>query len=259
MKRSTLLSLSTIFLSIASASYLSQGFAKEYSHPPFSQYMPDSAIYITVGGGVTWMENDDWYRNPSPTNVVTFQVMQPSDSENVVGMVNAAIGYQFHILPIRAEVAYHWYDTATYDWRPLYKEASAPTSPAGQGTIESQSVLFNIYYDWYNTTRLTPFIGAGIGYYHNHSEFSVFAGNRSPSSGVFEPNNNHGLAWGASAGVKYEITSNWLVDIRADYTDLGFVQIYEFAGNDRQALMKNDDFYAITAMANLTYAYNFLD
>lgn len=242
-----------LFILCAGLSPLSCAFA-EYSSMFIPQYMPPSAVYLTVGGGVAWLENNDFVRYPNAPNLN--QVEQPSNADRVTGMVNAALGYQFHTFPVRAEVAYHWYDASHYDWIPLYEGTDNEGNPAGQGKIESQSILFNVYYDFYNRTRFTPFIGAGIGYSSNHSTFTVYSIGNSPSSGKPETNTDNDFAWGASVGVKYEITPNWLVDVRADYTDFSHVELYEFT-NMRKGVMKTDNFYSISAMLNLTYAYNF--
>lgn len=245
MNRST-----STFLLTAAAVYMSPAFS-EYSYVPFSPYTPPSGVYITVGGGVTWVESDDFYRHPI-TPTAFFEVKQPSTTDNVVGSVNAAVGYQLNVIPMRAEVAYRWIDDAHYEWDPLFIVYDGHFGPA---KIGSQAVLFNVYYDFYNRTRFTPFVGAGLGYASNKSTFTI-SGDGLPE--IPESNTNNNFAWGASIGLKYEITSHWLIDARAEYLSLGEVEMNEnFQGNS-VGLMKTDELYTLSALLNITYAYHFL-
>lgn len=245
--------ISTLMFAAASA-YIPPAFS-QYSFYPFPHYAPENAVYITAGGGVAGILNSNFYRDPLPPPYL--EIRQPSSSDTVVGTVNGAVGYQFSTIPIRAEVAYRWYDTATYKWDILYEGYD---NHDGNATIDSQTVLFNLYFDWYNTTRLTPFIGAGIGYYNNESTFD----HSFVDTGIDLPpahNTNEGLAWTAILGVKYEITEAWLIDIRAEYTDLGSVYIYTDTGPDgsnpgKNPFMKTNELSAISGLLNITYAYN---
>lgn len=238
------------FLLATTTVYISPAFS-QYSFYPFPHYAPESAVYITVGGGVSWVEHDDFYRHPI-TPTAFLEVRQPSSSDNVVASINAALGYQFHVVPLRAEVAYRWIDDAHYEWDPIFVVYEGHFGP---GKIGSEAVLFNVYFDYYNTTRFIPFIGAGIGYAQNRSTFTI-KGDGVPE--VAQHNTDDNFAWGASAGVKYEISSSLFVDVRAEYLSLGEVQLNELFQGNSVGLMKTDELYTISALANITYAYNFL-
>lgn len=240
---------------LLTAAYMSPAFST-YSSVVFPDYAPPSAIYVTAGGGVAGILNTQFYRDPLPPPYL--EIRQPSSTDDVVGVVNAALGYQFHAFPVRAEVAYHWYSKARYQWDVLY---DGYDDHDGDATIESQTVLFNVYYDWYNRTRFTPFIGGGVGYYNNRSVFD-HAFLSTTTDLPTADNINEGLAWTAILGVKYEITPAWLIDIRAEYTDLGSVYIYTDTGPDGsspgdQPFMKINELSSVSALINITYAYNF--
>lgn len=233
-----------------------------FSEAPYQAYIPSSAVYIVAGGGVAGILNSDWYRFPKAHNEL--EIMQPSSSEEVVSTINAALGYQFHVLPIRTEVAYRWFDDSTYKWDQLYVGYKPET---GKGSIASQAILFNLYLDFYNITRITPFIGGGIGYYRNRSSFDRITIN-SPTTSALAPahHTTNGFSWAAYLGLRYDITENWSIDVRADYIALGDVVMYENnnpvnlgQSPGLQEVMKTDHLEAVSGLVNLTYFYRFLD
>jgi opacity protein-like surface antigen len=167
------------------------------------------------------------------------------------------LGYEFDTLPVRLEAAYRWFGEAEYKWDELYENGPLETA---KGTIESQAVMFNGFFDWRNSTRLTPFIGAGIGYYFNRSNFNRTEANNLSTVETTE-HKNGGLAWSASAGFTYNIGPNWFLDLRAEYLSLGHVDFYETNPSSsvspgEQELMKTDRFAAISGLLSLTYKFD---
>jgi opacity protein-like surface antigen len=227
-----------------------------YVAPAFSEsYEPSSAIYVTAGGGVSWLEHSDFY--PSSTTPTDFLALKtPSTSDNVVGSINAALGYQFETLALRAEVAYRWLSNADYDWEPLLSLNQGPGIPNGYGTIEAQAVLLSLYYDFYTGGGpLTPFIGAGIGSSFNRTSLKLQG---SGGTGATQDHSNSEFAWATSVGLKYEITPNWLVDVRGEYLSLGKTQLNELFAAGQTGAIQTNNLYAFSVLLNLTYAYNFL-
>lgn len=199
-------------------------------------------IYVTGGGGVAGMLNDDW--SHTADNVA---VQQPSSKTTTVGTVNGAIGYGFGDLPVRLELAYRWFGEAKYTWDQLFTEAPYGN---GEAKINSQAGLFNLYVDWRNNSKFTPFIGGGVGYYNNRSTFSE-------GSNESDTHTNNGLAWAVMAGVKYVIGPNWELDLRADYTGLGKVTVYEYNPSHTEIeLMETSRYAAVSGMMNLTYTFS---
>ena len=103
--------------------------------------------------------------------------------------------------------------------------------PANCGTneytadLESWLGLFNAYIDLGTFRGLTPYIGAGIGVAGidvqgfkdvNVPQNSVFYGDRDKYSTNF--------AWALYAGVSYDVTPQFTVDLGYRYTDLGTVE-----------------------------------
>ena len=64
-------------------------------------------------------------------------------------------------------------------------------------------MMVNAYYDFKNDSSLTPFVGVGLGGWHNNSV------------------KNTEFAWSLMAGAKYQVTSNIYVGAKASYFRLG--------------------------------------
>ncbi|MDR1312651.1 MAG: TonB-dependent receptor plug domain-containing protein [Deltaproteobacteria bacterium] len=103
------------------------------------------------------------------------------------------------------------------------------------------SVFFNIYWDFHNKTRITPFIGAGAGV-----SFTKTTSAATTALYTVRPSENHGdslnfefslqeeedrrttFAWNLTAGISYRVTDNTLLDVAYRYVDSG----YEYKTHD---------------------------
>jgi opacity protein-like surface antigen len=95
------------------------------------------------------------------------------------------------------------------------------------GDYTSAVFLLNGYVDlgtWYG---LTPFVGAGVGVAYNmlsgFSDQSVtdIGGVASPSMGWMSNSSKSNLAWALHAGVGYDVTPNFKVELAYRYLNLG--------------------------------------
>lgn len=90
----------------------------------------------------------------------------------------------------------------------------------------SMGVMANAYYEFDTKTKVSPYIGAGLGWARlktsaNGEILNIIVGGTStniPFSGSEHRNN---LAWNVQAGLSYTITRNWVMDLGYRYTDLG--------------------------------------
>lgn len=99
------------------------------------------------------------------------------------------IGYQFNDF-LRSDV--------TADWSGGYNIGSG-------ATLYTTAVLGNVYLDWKNSTAFTPYIGGGVGY--GWAQGPGFT-------------NDSGLAFGLTAGVSVDMTSNLALDVGYHYRDI---------------------------------------
>jgi opacity protein-like surface antigen len=95
--------------------------------------------------------------------------------------------------------------------------------------------LANVYFDlgtWYG---LTPFVGAGVGFTRTKIDNFVdtFIGGNGGTGGAFA--NSHSetdLAWAVHAGVAYDVTPNFKVELAYRYLNLGDAQTGTFRAFD---------------------------
>lgn len=78
--------------------------------------------------------------------------------------------------------------------------------------LYKHSVMANAYFDYLTCTPWTPYIGAGLG----TSYLKVDGGDEAKSV--------YNLAWQVMAGLTYDVTSHWTLDLGYRYADLGRVR-----------------------------------
>ena len=78
--------------------------------------------------------------------------------------------------------------------------------------LYKHSIMANAYFDYLTCTPWTPYVGAGMGVAY------LKADNGETAKSVYN------LAWQAMAGVTYDLTSHWTLDLGYRYADLGRVR-----------------------------------
>lgn len=79
--------------------------------------------------------------------------------------------------------------------------------------VETQSVMLNTYYHLPTGSALTPYIGGGIGVSHIKGTAELMG-----LSGSIKKTN---FAWQAGAGISYDLTKNFALDLGYRYMDYG--------------------------------------
>ena len=87
--------------------------------------------------------------------------------------------------------------------------------------VETQSVMLNGYYDIDTGTKLTPYVGGGLGYAKVKGIMTI------PAASYYESMDDNNFAWQLGAGVGYAVTENVTVDAGYRYADYG-----DFSKND---------------------------
>jgi opacity protein-like surface antigen len=89
------------------------------------------------------------------------------------------------------------------------------------GQVETFTALFNGYVDLGTWSKLTPYVGGGIGAAYvvvsNYSNPTAVA--PMPSTALAEHRWN--LAWAATAGVSYNVTRDFLIDASYRHVEMG--------------------------------------
>jgi len=117
-----------------------------------------------------------------------------------------AVGYDFkraYDLPLRLEYEYVWRGK-----KELVNNADE------KGKFGAQSSFVNAYFDIYNPSPVTPYIGAGLGFAVVSVEYEV--------PGYFSYSETKAnFAWNIGAGVAWKISDSVALDLGYRYADFG--------------------------------------
>jgi opacity protein-like surface antigen len=191
--------------------------------------MPYAAAPVEVGGG--WYLRGDIGMTNQDVDRLSFVPQEEAilrglgdasfesihsdfDSSPLVGI---GVGYQFNNW-IRADLTGEYRGKATFHGL----ERSIDLSGANEySATKSEWVgLANLYIDLGTWHGLTPFIGAGVGF--THTMIDNFRDHGSPSSLAFARDHAETeLAWAVHAGVAYDVTPNFKVEVAYRYLNLG--------------------------------------
>lgn len=148
------------------------------------------------------------------------------------GFGGVGVGYQFNSW-LRADVTGEYrfstgvkvYDKIEYQVGYL----KGTTREVNEGDFSSKVVLLNGYFDLGTWNGVTPFVGAGVGFASNRLEsFTDKSLNEFPiggavfsSGGTYREGEKTNLAWALHAGLAYDVTPNFKVELAYRYLHLG--------------------------------------
>lgn len=154
-------------------------------------------VYARAGAGATFL--DDWEQDYLFNPDLVFIAPPPTGQtvENAEGFLAAfALGFDYAD-GIRTELEYR-YATTSID-AVTVNEAAGPTAvTTANDDINAHFLMSNFYFDFYNNSRLTPFIGAGVG--------GAFVENEAAMRDA-------ALAWQGRAGVSVELGGGFSTDL----------------------------------------------
>jgi len=144
-------------------------------------------------------------------------------SDGVVFAPSVAIGYSLHRLginlPIRLEAEYTARNKFQLNPQPFVSNGG--TSANVTSVIENQSVMMNLYYDFYRPgKRFQPYLGFGIGSSWNVTQSNVTTANYNEHI----TRTSQAVTYSLMAGFGYRFADGWMIDTRYRYVDMGEVQ-----------------------------------
>ena len=117
-------------------------------------------VYFQAAGGPSVQFSNNWQ---AVNGVPSIRSPNSSALDNIQGA--AALGYVLPERPIRLDVSYNYFTQTNADWPYLYQQpqtASQSSEPANykfaHAKINSQAALFDVTYDFVNSSRWIPFI-----------------------------------------------------------------------------------------------------
>ena len=153
-------------------------------------------------------------------------------------MAGVAAGYNWdrHGFPFRTEIEYAFRDNISYFSNATYQDRSVSSSnPSAwfwhDSDLDMHTLMVNAFYDYDTDTKFTPYIGGGLGLSLNITDTkATILGNRqfgvpSPEAGLTQESTGKTLNFAKSlmAGVTYDLTDSWLIDLGYRYIDFGEV------------------------------------
>ena len=193
----------------------------------------DLAVRMPVAQawGGWYLRGDIGFSNQRVKDAIyNFGTLAPPDSVQSVshefetgGIFGLGVGYQFnHWLRVdvtgeyRSASTFHGFEINTF---------GANTIPEQVTLIKSEWVaLANVYADLGTWWSVTPFIGAGVG--GANVRLSSFTDSAVTGPGTFAMNSapagsQWNLAWALYAGLAYQVTPNFTVELAYRYLNLG--------------------------------------
>lgn len=134
---------------------------------------------------------------------------------------SGALGYRHK--HIRAEFEYIWRDENTDD-----------IGSITEGTFESYSYMFALYYDFFPYSWFTPYVNAGAGY--TMSKLSL----HNKTVGVNHKLKDNSFMWSLGAGISVKVTNRLNVDLGYRYFDMGDSDLDTFNG---KTTLENQEVY----------------
>ncbi len=177
------------------------------------------------------------------------------------GFGGLGIGYEFNNW-LRFDVTSEYRNRATF--HALDRYTPEPASPTGIGTdqytatLKSWVSLANVYWDIGCWSGITPYIGGGVGYSKNwigdYTDINI------PVGGVAFANtgSESGLAWAVHAGLSYDVTRNFTIDLAYRYLDIGDAQsgtIHAYDGSGVAPGLEFDNVHSHDVMLAARYKF----
>ncbi|WP_392566301.1 porin family protein [Utexia brackfieldae] len=186
-----------------------------------SAFAADTGFYVGGKLGASLMESRAAHVDSS------FAVGEPENlsiknKTKTTFNVGASVGYDFNVLyqvPVRSELDYTYRSDAKIKTAFLDSEDGAYDS---HFKIKNSTLMVNNYYDFYNSSDFTPYVGIGLGMSFNKYKFNE-------ADDSFSKNK---FAWAGMAGVSYKIDDNLTANVEYRYLDSGKIKYTESDGKN---------------------------
>jgi len=193
-------------------------------------FADNGGLYLSGKGGIGFMRGDKSLAHNQTTGLVDEETKWKSDTFSYGG----SVGWNWIDTgaPIRTEVEY-------YDHGTLKMEHSDDNATFSIST-KIQTLQFNLFYDFYNTTSFIPYIGGGVG----------IANIKSTGGGKSATNVSYSLFGGAA----YKLTDSLLLDMMYRIDQFGSRKFeWQDTNNSYDGKIKN--MYSISGTLGLRYQF----
>lgn len=175
---------------------------------PNPVYAGDTGIYLAP----RLMYNLQSYNDPKVKHAGGAEALNSATRGSLGAAL--ALGYNFYpryYMPVRAEVELGYSFNSSYNGT---VSRILSNNYSYTNTIGSQTLFVNGYYDFYNSTQVTPYLTAGLGTSWLRSSGNI-AGLSTGS------NTEVNLAWNIGAGINFNLSETIGIDLGYRYASLG--------------------------------------
>lgn len=209
-------------------------------------------FYLTPKFGWNFTNTNDW--NDDSGLSQTFGPLSQPDKNVDTYIAGIAAGYKFTGFPFRMDVNYFYINDRTYNFSPIYQNYFANST--GRADVSSHIFLLNFYYDWYTSTKLTPYVGAGAGEYFNKTNFTAVDPSNSAAM-IEQKNTTNGLAWDIALGLRYDFNPNWALSLEGNFIGINKASAKETLSDGTiLPFATQDNMKTFNLMLGLTYKLN---
>lgn len=202
--------------------------ADYYQPPPQPVYIQPppvieefaSAWYLRGDVGVGMMRANQLEYIQNPLNSSDFHIEHSSMGDTF--FIGGGVGYEFNNW-LRFDVTGEYRGKTTVNAVGSYTFGGGTFGDVYQGYLSSWVFLANGYVDLGTWNCLTPFVGAGIGFTRNTLNDFVDTGLGTSGLGFGRDTSEWHAAWALHAGVAYNVTKNFKVELAYRYLNLGSI------------------------------------
>ncbi|MDO9583356.1 MAG: porin family protein [Desulfomicrobium sp.] len=183
-----------------------------------------TGVYIAPKFIYSYQRIDNAELKGSITGIGSESFGLSSDKDSSFGGA-LAIGYNFqpnYDVPIRTEIEYAMRSESEGKYSDAYYDGPVLVKLSGSMKFDVQSVFLNLYYDIDTGTKFTPYIGGGLGVAIIDTKGNL----KVTEDGVTEfdnsaSNSETNFAFNLAAGVGYDVSDNFTLDLGYRYADFG--------------------------------------
>jgi len=209
-------------------------------------FRADVGYSVSADPSIKWpVSNIDRTTNPTTFTYIGDAVTNTSMDNSWFG--EGGFGCGSGSSGFRAEVALGFRGSKDIVGEPRVFTVTTPTTPTTpiidplHTSLQSYTLMFNLYRDLGNYGGFTPYIGAGIGASYNKLSQVYFTGNPNLVNRI-AGNSDLSFAWSVMAGVGYQLSERAVLDVGYRFIDLGSIKSgrVDSAGFVNPAVRVND-------------------
>ena len=186
--------------------------------------------------------------NPAATS----SIVQSSYGFDAAPTIGLGIGYYYNDW-LRFDVTGEYRGRANFHGSEIYATSPARSTDEYGGSKSEWLFLFNGYVDLGTWNRVTPFVGAGVGFsrnsIHNFQDACHNCGGNVGFTGISfaEDRSKWNFAWALHAGLAYKVSKNFVVELSYRYLDMGKAETGALVAFDGSGTISGSTFDKLTS------------